>query len=86
MCGPELELDEDLAPVCKKLNLTVHDAMNLYEKFKEIDDDMRCSPMCESTSCLLSVCLSVCLLSVCLSVYVSDLFGQPVFFSLPHPL
>jgi len=40
MCGPELELDEDLAPVCKKLNLTVHDAMNLYEKFKEIDDDM----------------------------------------------
>lgn len=40
LCGPELELDEDLAPMCKKLNLSVHDAMRLYEKFKEIDFDM----------------------------------------------
>jgi len=40
LCGPELEMDEDLAPVCKRLNLSVKDAMFLYEKFKEIDFDM----------------------------------------------
>jgi len=33
-------MDEDLAPVCKRLNLSVKDAMFLYEKFKEIDFDM----------------------------------------------
>lgn len=40
LCGPDLELDEDLKPVCDLLNMTVMDAMKIYEKFKEIDEDM----------------------------------------------
>jgi len=33
-------MDEDLAPVCQRLNLSVYQAMQMYEKFKEIDQDM----------------------------------------------
>merc|ERR1712166_504055 len=40
MFGPELVMDEDLAPVCQRLNLSVYQAMQMYEKFKEIDQDM----------------------------------------------
>merc|ERR1712159_783635 len=37
--GSSVEVDDDLGPICAKLNLKVKEARDLYKKFQDIDVD-----------------------------------------------